>query len=123
MKSFFSSCLALAVVSLVFVGCESTKPNNTSASVPPPSVDPSTTGTNAPPQDATVSTTSPTDEGAIIPLDKLPKKKGYPYAIKTKWPGLVKSPYAQDKQLVDVGPMASGTPARCPHTGKIFIVP
>ncbi len=67
----------------------------------------------------------PTDTGSDqpIPLKELPTKKGYPYAIKTKWPGLVKSPYAQDKTLVDVSNLASGSPARCPHTGKIFIVP
>ena len=125
MKQIFALSLAIVVGSLVFVGCESTESSSKSANVPPaPSVDTTgTTGSAPVAPDATVSTTAPVDDGTIVPLEKLPKKKGYPYAIKTKWPGLVKSPYAQDKQLVDVSTMTSGTPARCPHTGKIFIVP
>jgi len=59
----------------------------------------------------------------IIPLKDLPTKDGYPYGIKTKWPGLVKSPYAQDKSLVDVSKFTPNTSAKCPHTGKIFVVP
>lgn len=121
----FSLCLALVISALVFVGCETTESASTSATLPAPTVDAGMPmETNSAPVEA-VMTTPPTDDGSgqIIPLEKLPKKKGYPYAIKTKWPGLVKSPYAQDKQVVDVSSMSSGTPARCPHTGKIFIVP
>ncbi len=109
--------------SLVLLGCASEKPKNGSVNMLPPSQTevpqpPSPSEPNsAEPQQA------PTDTGEQIPLSKLPTKKGYPYAIKTKWPGLVKSPYAQDKTLVDVSSMSSGSPARCPHTGKIFIVP
>ncbi|MBI4024424.1 MAG: hypothetical protein HY360_05545 [Verrucomicrobia bacterium] len=86
-----------------------------------------------PPEEATdAAVVPPTDDGSgqIIPLKNLPAKKlrgvAYPYAIKTKWTksdGLVKSPYAQDKQLIDVSKYAPGDPVRCPHTGKIFIVP
>lgn len=58
-----------------------------------------------------------------ISNQELPTKKGLPYAIKTKWPGLVKSPYATDKTLVDVSTFPSGSFARCPHTAKTFVIP
>jgi hypothetical protein len=61
--------------------------------------------------------------GEIIPLDQFPKRKGYPVALRSKWPGLVKSPYAQDKQMVDVSRFGPESPVRCPHTGQIFFTP
>ena len=113
--------LSTSFVLITLVGCESTQRASKSASVPPPAP--------AESQSTDLSTTTsdtaqpPADSGLIIPLDQLPKKKGYPYGIKTKWPGLVKSPYAQDKTLVDTGGIPSGKFVRCPHTGKIFVVP
>ncbi len=128
MKSLYALSLSLFAGSLIFAGCATTEGPTTSANMPPSaggeasSVETTTT---------TVETTSTTveplkDDGSdkIVPLLEMPKdKKGYPYAIKTKWPGLVKSPYAQTKTLVDVSSMASGSHARCPHTWKIFTVP
>lgn len=38
-------------------------------------------------------------------------------------PGLVRSPFAPDKGLVDVTDLASGTAVKCPYTGKLFRVP
>ena len=118
---------------ILLAGCSS-EHRSTSAVPPPAAVTTTTesTSTTATTTDTTVATpdtssqtvTPPTDTSSgTIPLKDLPTKKGYPYAIKTKWPGLVKSPYAQDKTLVDVSSLAPGSPARCPHTGKIFIVP
>ena len=52
-----------------------------------------------------------------------PVSRGYPYAIKTETAGVVKSPYAVDRALVDVSQFSTGDLARCPHTGKIFVVP
>ena len=109
---------------LLFTGCAASKPS-TSATMPPPSEEVVTTTT----QTTTTETTSesvavpPMDTGEMIPISKLPTKYGHPYAIRTQWPGLVKSPFAQDKKLVNVEGLASGTAARCPHTGKVFIVP
>jgi hypothetical protein len=131
MKSFCTSLLTLVIGSFLFLGCASDQPKS-SASMPPSDTAISETTTTT--TETTTATTStepvtpvvvPTDNGSDqpIPLSKLPTKKGYPYAIKTKWPGLVKSPYAQDRTLVNVEGMTSGSPARCPHTGKIFIVP
>lgn len=56
-------------------------------------------------------------------LGRTPAKKNYPYGIKSKWPGLITSPYAPDKTLIDCTTLKSGSLALCPHTGKIFIVP
>lgn len=125
--------IALAV-SLVLTGCASSGKPSTSAAMPTP--------TSIAPPDSTVANT-PTEEtrmglqggapltdngsGQIIPIKDLPTKTirgtAYLYAIKTQWPGYVKSPYAQDKKLVDVSTFPSDTPVQCPHTRKIFIVP
>lgn len=129
---FFS--FALVVLVLGFAGCTSTGSNTKTPPASSAATDSKETPAPTPtppaadstePSAATPAPQPAADEGSnqTIPIDKLPKKSGYPYGIKTKWPGLVKSPYAQDKTLVDVGAMASGTPVRCPHTGKIFIVP
>jgi PBP1b-binding outer membrane lipoprotein LpoB len=116
----------IAASTLIFAGCASDKPT-TSATMPPAGSEATTTTTT---QTTTMTTetteapvVAPVDTGEMIPISKLPTQRGYPYAIKTKWPGLVKSPYAQDKTLVDVTNLPSNKPARCPHTGKIFIVP
>lgn len=124
MKPIQALLLAAATASLIFVGCETTSSSTKASAEPPPSVDTTSTGsTNAAPVDASATTPPGEDtSSATIPLDKLPKKKGYPYAIKTKWAGVVRSPYAQDK-FVNVEGHPAGTPVRCPHTGKIFIVP
>ncbi len=120
----FFCFLAIAVF---LSGCATSDSNSPSkpAAMPPPASgttdqQPSVTSDQSP---SVVDGGALTDDGSIIPPDKLPMKKGYPYAIKTQWPGLVKSPYAQDKQLVDVSKMVSGSFARCPHTGKVFVVP
>ncbi len=131
MKLLHTSIFSALTAALLFSGCSSTSSDSPTTATPPPATTDAATTTPAPvdPAPAPVDTSSqtvtpPTDSGSsTVPLDSLPKKKGYPYAIKTKWPGLVKSPYAQDKTLVDVSSLASGSPARCPHTGKIFIVP
>lgn len=48
----------------------------------------------------------------------------YPKATKVSGkPGLVKSPYAPYAGDVDVSGIASGNQAKCPYTGKIFVVP
>ncbi len=121
---------------LIFTGCATStppSPENTSTSTPssPPQEAPSSIDTTADSSNnpttpaATIPTTSDSDQP--VPIEDLPTKKikgiAYPYAVKTKWTGLVKSPYAQDKQLVDVSTISSGSAARCPYTGKIFIVP
>ena len=125
MKPLSASRILALIASLAIVGCsttESSQPSH-SANVPPKSTDSEVAGVAEQTNSAPAEITAPSDENASVPLDKLPKKKGYPYAIKTKWPDLVKSPYAQDKTLVNVSGLPSGSPARCPHTGKIFIVP
>ena len=109
--------------SLVLLGCASDKPKNGGVNMLPPAQTEVPQPSAPAEPNITETQQAPTDTGEQVPLNKLPTKKGYPYAIKTKWPGLVKSPYAQDKTLVDVSTMSSGSPARCPHTGKIFIVP
>jgi hypothetical protein len=133
--------LTLGAIAFILAGCASDKPS-TSAKMPPPTPIPTYVEPEVAPTGETSTTTSttttvteqttapvvaPTDTGSVIPLKDLPTKKGngqsFPYAIKTKWPGLVKSPYAQEKTLVDVSTLSSGSFARCPHTGKIFVVP
>jgi hypothetical protein len=126
MKIHHFLSFVLVVFFLGLSGCTTT--DSTKKSPPPATSSNQETPTPTPPPATTDTTasapTAPVDDGTIKPLDQLPKGKGgFPYGIKTKWPGLVKSPYAQDKTLVDVGSMSSGTPVRCPHTGKIFIVP
>ena len=119
---YLSLCAAAALIA----GCTTTEEkSSTSASVPPSSGSEVSSTNSAPVETAPQTVETPVDDGsgAIVPIKSLPTKKGYPYAIKTKWKGLVKSPYAQDKTLVDVSAMESGKPARCPHTGKIFYVP
>jgi hypothetical protein len=114
-------------LALLLAGCASDDhPRSTSAVMPPPVIDDSTvvsTTTIETTSTDTVQPAAPGTEGDQIPVKTLPTKKGHPYAIKTKWPGLVKSPHAQDKTLVDVSNLPPDSPARCPHTGKIFIVP
>ena len=134
MKSFLKLTAAMTGFCLLAGGCTTTEKTSAPATMPPASEEASVDGAagsagtekEMSPESSQKSTVQvPVDDGSgqIIPLKDLPKKKGYPYAIKTKWTGLVKSPYAQDKKLVDVNNLASGSPARCPHTGKIFIVP
>ncbi len=115
---FFSLMCAVLFLS----GCETTDAKKKSDNPPPPPE------TEVPTSSAPVEPTPAppvVDDGSgkTIPIKDLPTYKGYPYAIKTKWPGLVKSPYAQDQKLVDVSTLSANSPARCPHTGKIFIVP
>ncbi len=125
MKRFLLVIFSITTAAFLFSGCATGKPKTDGVTTLPQNHSeappPETPATPTP--DTGVAVTPPVDNGTLIPIDKLPKKKGYPYAIKTKWPGLVKSPYAQDKTLVDVSALSSGSPARCPHTGKIFIVP
>lgn len=84
------------------------------------------TATEAAPQQAAVSVAdleARSAAGEIIPLSQFPKRKGYPVALRSKWPGLVKSPYAQDKQMVDISRFGPDSAVRCPHSGKIFFTP
>ncbi len=134
MKLFRFWNITLGVLAFVLAGCASYKPS-TSAKIPPSTtvgepeipysagpaaqtIPPGTVDSTASP-----SVSAPIDTGSPIAIRDIPTKKGYPYAIKTKWPGLVKSPYAQDKTLVDVSTLSPGSFARCQHTGKIFVVP
>jgi len=128
--SYNLSMIALAV-SLVLTGCASSGAPSISAVMPPPTSEalPDSTVANEEIKVELQDGVPLTDNGSgqIIPLKDLPTKTirgaAYPYAIKTQWPGYVKSPYAQDKKLVDVSAFPSDTPVQCPHTRKIFIVP
>ncbi len=125
MNSSYSLALILSVTSIALLGCASSQPAGTSAKMPPSTSEMPTAVTSSDPsfQEGSIPTVDG-DTGQSIPIKDLPKGKGgYPYAIKTKWSGLVKSPYAQDKKVVDVSTLPSGSAARCPHTGKIFMVP
>ena len=121
-----SMAAVLLVELLVFTGCASDQFSGTGT--PTPEQETSEAQSSATPSDTSASTDilSSTEETAgsfqPIPIKDLPAKKGYPYAIKTRWPGVVRSPYAQDKFL-DVSKLAQGSFARCRHTGKIFVVP
>ena len=111
--------LLLAVIlTITGFGCETFGGGKEAKSPPPPPPPPT--------QDASennASSTSTDSSDGRVDIDKLPKKKGYPYGVKTSTAGLVKSPYAPDKALVDVSRFQSGNFVRCPHTGKIFVVP
>lgn len=122
MKLIFSLLSLTLAAFFLMVGCETTSSNKKVENLPPSG---SEVPTNAVPVEIPQVTAPITDDGSgkIIPVKDLPTYKGYPYAIKTKWAGLVKSPYAQDQKLVDVGSLPPNSAARCPHTGKIFIVP
>jgi superkiller protein 3 len=61
--------------------------------------------------------------GLPYPLESKEPAPTYPAAVKSRFPGKVKSPYAEDKIFVDVLKFEPGTPVKCPHTGKIFLVP
>jgi hypothetical protein len=53
-----------------------------------------------------------------------PAPQDFPYGIPvTGTPGMVFSPYAEDKGQVDVSGIKRGTKIKCPYTGKIFRVP
>jgi hypothetical protein len=52
----------------------------------------------------------------------LPRRSAYGIPVPGK-PGLVKSPYAPSKGLVDVRRYRKGAEVKCPFTGKIFVVP
>jgi hypothetical protein len=113
MKKISTLFLAFAITIITF-GCASGGGREKSSSNPPPP---------PPPDEQTAAEPTPSTSDSGVDIDKLPKKKGYPYGIKTNTPGLVKSPYAPDKALVDVSRFQSGNFVRCPHTGKIFVVP
>jgi hypothetical protein len=123
-----SLSILLSSVCIIFISSCASDSASKSAALPPPSAQGATTVTEEVQTSSTTSTetkevVTPIDSGEEIPLSKLPMVNGHPVAIKTKWPGLVKSPYAQKKQLVDVSEFKAGDAARCPHTGKAFIVP
>jgi hypothetical protein len=53
-----------------------------------------------------------------------PAPQDFPYGIPVAGnPGMVFSPYAEDKGQVDVSGIKRGTKIKCPYTGKIFRVP
>jgi hypothetical protein len=91
------------------------------------SVEPALVGEPAPtpPQPKPVATSqtkpwSPTP----APASTAPAAPKYPKAEKIPGkPGRVKSPYAPYAQEVDVSDLPSGSLARCPYTGKVFVVP
>jgi len=117
MKKISNLFFALALMIMTY-GCATDSSKEKSASNPPPPPPPDE---QAAASDA--EQTGAADGSGAVDIDKLPKKKGYPYGIKTSTTGLVKSPYAPDKALVDVSRFQSGNFVRCPHTGKIFVVP
>ena len=114
-----SNLFLACIMTLIASGCATDSSKEKSSSNPPPPPPPDEQAATTTTGDAT----APSDGSAAVDIDKLPKKKGYPYGIKTNTPGLVKSPYAPDKALVDVSRFQSGNFVRCPHTGKIFVVP
>ncbi len=117
MKKISTLFLAF-ILTIVTSSCVTGGGKEKAASNPPPPPPEE----QAPAPDGTGSS-APTEGSGAVDIDKLPKKKGYPYGIKTSTTGLVKSPYAPDKELVDVSRFQSGNFVRCPHTGKIFVVP
>ena len=123
MKQILTPIFLAAVLALAGSGCGTMGGKEEASSPPPPP--PAAERQEAVTSSTTTTTTTTTQENtsANVDIDKLPKKKGYPYGIKTNTPGLVKSPYAPDKALVDVSRFQSGNFVRCPHTGKIFVVP
>ena len=128
MNFSFKCFLSFFVFVFLLLGCASDKSQSRSANIPPSVAEKPTSdapGIDSVEANTTAASVPSAETGSEqpIPIKNLPTKNGYPYAIKTKWPGLVKSPYAQDKILVDVSTLKSDSPARCPHTGKIFIVP
>ncbi len=128
MKTALFSFLAIATCSFALMGCASGKPHESTSTTMAPGqseIPPGTAEANLPPQPAVplAELEARSTNGEIIPLDQFPKRKGYPVALHSKWPGLVKSPYAQDKQMVDVSRFSPDSPVRCPHTGQIFFTP
>ena len=128
MKFFCNPFLPFLTCSLLVLFFASDhKSRSTSATMPPPaegtSIETATSETSTPITPAVTGSSTTGNSEQPVPIKSLPTKKGYPYALKTKWSGLVKSPYAQDKIPVDVSGFVSGSFARCPHTGKIFVVP
>ncbi|MCC7518146.1 MAG: hypothetical protein IT578_03055 [Verrucomicrobiae bacterium] len=114
---------SFAAAVFVLLGCASSRPQESTATVGA-SDTPVTTSEPAPAPAVSVSELEArSTNGEILPLDLFPKRKGYPVALRSKWPGLVKSPYAQDKQMVDVSRFPPDSPVRCPHTGQIFFTP
>lgn len=124
----FASFLPLvACVALALLGCASNpSQESTVTTLPPGESGAPAVAAEAAPQQLSVSVVdleARSAAGEIIPLNQFPKRKGYPVALRSKWPGLVKSPYAQDKQMVDVTRFGPDSAVRCPHTGNIFFTP
>jgi hypothetical protein len=88
--------------------------NHTAGTPPPEPAPPPSTNTGKP-------WSPPSQNPAPAPS---PNASKYPKAqpIPGK-PGLVKSPFAPYAGEVDVSGLKSGQAAKCPYTGKIFIVP
>jgi hypothetical protein len=86
------------------------------AGTPPPEPTPPPSGTSkpwSPPNQTTTPAATTTTTSS-----KYPKAQPIPGK-----PGLVKSPFAPYAGEVDVAGLKSGQAAKCPYTGKIFIVP
>ncbi|MFZ4694340.1 MAG: hypothetical protein ACOYMV_04355 [Verrucomicrobiia bacterium] len=128
MKPALFSFLAVVACSLALMGCATGKPQESTSTTMAPGQSEVPQGTaegNLPRQPAVsvAELEARSANGEIIPLDQFPKRKGYPVALRSKWTGLVKSPYAQDKQMVDVSRFSPDSAVRCPHTGQIFFTP
>jgi hypothetical protein len=133
--------LAGLLGALILTGCGDDEGSYTDTSTPAPYADPSldpnaapvtadgtavaTTEPQAAPQPKPVTTSQPKPWAPTpAPTQTAPAAPKYPKAEKIPGkPGRVKSPYAPYAQEVDVSDLPSGSLARCPYTGKVFVVP
>ncbi len=126
MKFLNIKIAVLFMGSVLFTGCSAFDKKSGASATESSSTSPSTTSETLPPSSPALTID---DSHQLIPMESLPTKKvkgvDYPYAIKTQRARVVRSPYAQDEKFadIDVSGMEPGSLARCPHTGKIFVVP
>lgn len=95
------------------------KPRSTPRRVEPESSTVTTApSTSNPPRETPPSTPKPSAGTEVDPVASLPFGSPVPGR-----PGMVNSPYAQKRQLVDVTGMSPGETVKDPYTGKLFRVP